>query len=94
MNDFWKWMELKKYGEREQVGNSEVFFLFKHRDYSNFTTSIKPTKHMLIGYMMEYLREIKGKIILNIGNGATVYDIYDRYVKDILKAERERLWKG
>ena len=51
----------------------------------------KPTKQMLIGYMMEYLREFHGQIILNTGGRATINDVYDRYVKDLEKVERDHL---
>ena len=93
MNDFWEWMEEKKYGERELVGANTYYWLFQHQRHSNCSVSIKSTNQMLIGYMMEYLREVKGKIILNTGGRATINDVYDRYIKDIDKIERENLFK-
>ena len=101
MNDFWEWMEKKRYGERKFVDGKEkclLYFLLFQNPRSPFTSrslqhtsSITPTKQMLIGYMMEYLREKEGKIILNTGGRATINDVYDRYVKDIEKVEQENL---
>ena len=93
MSDFWEWMEYKKYGECEAVGKNLYYAIFHHQQNSNCTSSINPTQQMLIGYMMEYLREVKGKIILNTGGRATIEDVYKRYVKDIEKeVVRENMW--
>ena len=77
MNDFWEWMEKNKYGKYGYVKG----------------TSIKPPNQMLIGYMMEYLRETEGMIILRVGGRASIKDVYEGYVKDIEKVERENLCK-
>ena len=93
MNDFWKWMEEKKYGEREIVGVNTHYWLFQYQRHSNCAVSIKTTNQMLIGYMMEYLRETEGMIILGVGGRASISDVYEGYVKDIEKVERENLLK-
>ena len=77
MNDFWEWMEKYEYGKYGYVRG----------------TSIKPPIQMLIGYMMEYLRETEGMIILGVGGRASISDVYEGYVKDIEKVERENLLK-
>ena len=87
MNDFWEWMRKKKYGGKVFVGDTEITLL-----YCPYYR-IKPTNQMLIGYMMEYLREVEGKIILNTGGRATIETVYDCYVKDVEKIERESLLK-
>ncbi len=89
MNDFWEWMEKKKYGECESIGNRTIYWLFQHQRHSNCTVSIKATNQMLIGYMMEYLREKEGFI----SGERAVDNVYDDYVKEIEKVERENLLK-
>ena len=89
MNDFWAWMEEKNYGEQEQMPSKVNYYLFYQHHNANTVSSIRPTKQMLIGYMMEYLREKEGMIILNTGGRAYITDVYDRYVKDIEKIEQE-----
>jgi len=93
MNDFWKWMEEKGYGEYDPpVGLSEgTGWMVDSKEPDVFF--IEATYQGLIGYMMEYLREVKGKVILNTGGRATIEDVYERYVKDIEKIERENLLK-
>ena len=91
MNDFWEWMAKKDYGEREYVGTKATIFIFHHQKYSNCVTSIKPTNQMLIGYMMEYLREEKGMLFLNTSGTATINTVYEQYVKDVEKVERDHL---
>ncbi len=87
MNDFWEWMRKKKYGRKVCVGDMEITLL-----YCPYYR-IKPTNQMLIGYMMEYLRETEGMIILSVGGRASIKDVYEGYVKDIEKVERENLLK-
>ncbi len=77
MNDFWEWMEKNKYGKYGYVRG----------------TSITPPNQMLVGYMMEYLRETEGMIILRVGGRASIRDVYEGYVKDIEKVEHENLLK-
>ena len=86
-DDFWEWMEEKEYGKCETLANRKIYWIYNCQVHDHYITSIKSTKQMLIGYMMEYLREKKGKIILNIGGRATINDVYDRYVEDIEKME-------
>lgn len=50
LKKFWKWMEKKKYylpnpADIKTINNSE------------FNSSIRPTKYMLLGYMLEYVVE-------------------------------------
>ena len=86
MNDFWEWMEKNGIGEYDSPdGNQGEIFTFIDPVSMEF---VQASKQMLIGYMMEYLREKEGKIILNTGGRATIEDVYDRYVKDIEKAEQ------
>ena len=85
MNDFWEWMKEKKYGGKVCVGGTEITLL-----YCPYYR-IKPTNQMLIGYMMEYLRETEGMIILRVGGRASIKDVYEGYVKDIEKVEQENL---
>ncbi len=87
MNDFWEWMKEKGYGRKVCVGDTEITLL-----YCPYYR-IKPTNQMLIGYMMEYLRETEGMIILRVGGRASIKDVYEGYVKDIEKVERENLLK-
>ena len=91
MNDFWGWMEKKKYGECEFIGDRTIYWLFHHQQHSNCTVSIKATNQMLIGYMMEYLREEKGMLFLNTSGTATINTVYEQYVKDVEKVERDHL---
>ncbi len=91
MHDFWEWMEKKKYGECEFIGDRTIYWLFHHQQHSNCTVSIKATNQMLIGYMMEYLREEEGMIILTVGCRAFIGDVYDAYVKDIKKIGGDHL---
>ena len=44
MNTFYKWLEAKEYGEDGRI-------------YDEYGNSCKPTKQMLIGYMLEFLSE-------------------------------------
>ena len=88
MNDFWEWMEKNEYGEREITGVRKYFWIHQQHKHGRGRSSIKATNQMLIGYMMEYLRRVKGKIILNTGGKASIEDVYDQYVKDIEKLER------
>ncbi|KKL04473.1 hypothetical protein LCGC14_2615690 [marine sediment metagenome] len=75
MNDFWEWMEKNKYGKYGYVKG----------------TSIKPPNQMLIGYMMEYLREENGMLFLNTSGTASINTVYEQYVKDVEKVERDHL---
>lgn len=87
MNDFWVWMGEKEYGECEVIGSRKRFRIFYNRENSGFRTSIEVTQQMLIGYMMEYLREKKGAILLFAGSGqASIEDVYESYVKDIVES--------
>lgn len=87
MNNFWEWMKEKEYGECEIIGSRKRFRVFYSREASAFRTSIEATRQMLIGYMMEYLREKEGKIILSVGGRASIEIVYDYYVRDIEKVE-------
>ena len=73
------------------MGVKTHYWLFQHQRHSNCTVSTKPTKQILIGYMMEYLREKEGMIILRVGGRASIKDVYEGYDKDIEKVERENL---
>ncbi len=88
MNDFWEWMEKNEYGECEFISDRETYCL-----YSGFKVLKRPPIQMLIGYIMEYLRETEGMIILRVGGRASINDVYEGYVKDIEKVERENLLK-
>jgi hypothetical protein len=48
MDKFWKWMEDKLYCDEDGA-------LFDKQD----STAFSPTKNMLIGYMLEYIRDHK-----------------------------------
>jgi len=91
MNDFWEWMEQKGYGECNAPEG--VFDIGKTWIADSADSFVEPTKQMLIGYMMEYLREQEGMIILNTGGRATINDVYERYVKDLEKLEQDNLLK-
>jgi len=47
------------------------------------------TNQMEIGYMMEYLRESTGKIILDIGGSASMNQVYNSYVAVIEKQDKK-----
>ena len=53
MNKFWLWMQNKCYSE--DMGCPNIVNL----DYG---TKIDPTKQMLIGYMIEYIKENENKL--------------------------------
>jgi hypothetical protein len=62
MNKFWEWMEKKDYGYYDKQEGFETYcviwdgLMSKKDDYDQ---GIKPTKQMLIGYMIEYLLTIE-----------------------------------
>ena len=82
MSDFWEWMEKKGYGEK----NGEQILIYDAEDLLGV-----PTNQMLIGYMMEYLREEKGMLFLNTSGTASINTVYEQYVKDVEKVERDHL---
>ena len=51
MNKFWQWMEVKGYGEKR----SNVYIIKNHLSINEHV--IPATNQMLIGYMLEYIRE-------------------------------------
>ena len=76
MNNFWKWISKKGYGNKSTIDGSVELPLFI--DYEKIEEKDIP-KQMLIGYMIEYLIEKKEKdtIKFTFGNIADISNIYD-----------------
>ena len=72
MNKFWNWLDIKEYGQVIRGGKL----------YDDEKMLIRPTKQMLIGYMIEYL--IKN----NIGLPRDMINI-DEIYKDLKKQIEE-----
>ena len=86
MNDiknFWRWMKLKGYAyEHKYKGLFDKNKTFSAPILKNGQSEIKPTKQMLIGYMLEYLK--KSKIVFNINTlDFEIEELYDLLKKQI-----------
>lgn len=79
MEKFWEWM-IKMGYELNSCPSKEVHSIHN----PEFNTSVRPTKQMLIGYMIEYLRT-KGMFIgLSSVNGfETIESYYESLEKKI-----------
>jgi hypothetical protein len=63
MDEFWEWMEEKKYGN-----------YLMERLNDNYCFNIRPTKQMLIGYMIEYIIFKQTYIV-----GHNIFDEYQHF---------------
>jgi hypothetical protein len=94
MGKFWQWMKEKKYGYYDkQEGYETTCVIYDElvSKYDDYETSIKPTKQMLIGYMLEYINEKGLKIPLYIPLGDKkrninkLYNLLKNEIKELLK---------
>jgi hypothetical protein len=82
---FWQWMEKKGYGD---AGNVSKGFYYLTKDGLFW----KPTKQMLIGYMIEYLiqKDFLYEVGKNICGSTDIDEIYEDLEHNINELEEHK----
>ena len=88
MNEFNKWLEKNNYGHLGDGG----YWLSLDRGFPNdsiWLDSIPATEKMLVGYMMEYIVSVTGKICIDITKPVGEKNTYKLMKKIIVEIDKD-----